>query len=93
MVRKYGVDKAILQFYFKWITKLSFDLKIIQFLVCEPFFFYHQTKKVSSQRAKPFCMFFILAVKTHIKSHATTNAHLTKKLRLLVLVEMNCFLS
>ena len=89
MVRKYGVDKANSQFYTKYITKLSFVLKITQFLVSEPFFFYHRGKKVSSQRAKPFCMLFIFAVKTQLKY---THAHLTKKLRLVFLVEMTCFL-
>ena len=56
VVRKYGVDKAISQFYTKYITKLSFFLKITQFLVCEPFFFYHRGNKVSSRRAKHFCL-------------------------------------
>ena len=70
MVRKYGVDKAISQFYTKYITKLSFFfLKITQFFVCEPFFFYHRKrKKVSSRRAKHFCMLFNFAVKTQLKS-------------------------
>ena len=77
MVRKYGVDKAISQFYTKYITKLSFFLKITQFLVCEPFSFNHRGKKVSSRRAKQFCMLFNFAVKTQLKS---THAHLTKKL-------------
>ena len=71
------------------ITKLSFVLKITQFLVYEPFFFYHQRKKVSSRRTKHFCMLFNFAVKTQLKSMHT---HLTKKLRLLFLVEMTCFL-
>ena len=39
VVSKYGVDKAIPQFYIKWITKLSFALKITQFLVCEHYYF------------------------------------------------------
>ena len=34
---------------------------------------------MSSQKAKPFCMLFIFAVKTQLKY---THAHLTKKLRL-----------
>ena len=59
-------------------AEVSFVLKIIPFLVCEFFFFHHQTKRVSSQRAKPFCMLFIFAMKSHIKSHTTTDAHLTK---------------
>ena len=39
---------SIPRFYTKWITKLSFALKITQFLVCESFFIYNQAKKVSS---------------------------------------------
>ena len=44
---------------------------------------------MSSRRAKHFCMLFNFAVKTQLKS---THAHLRKKLRLLFLVEMTCFL-
>ena len=64
VVSKYGVEKAIPQFYIKWITKLSFVHNIIQFLVWKPFFFYHRTKKDSSRRAKPSCMLFVFAMKT-----------------------------
>ena len=45
---EYGVDEVIPQFHIKWFTKLSFVLKITQFLVCEPFFFYHRFLMVNS---------------------------------------------
>ena len=44
---------------------------------------------MSSRSAKHFCMLFNFAVKTQLKF---THVHLTKKLRLLFLVEMTCFL-
>ena len=60
MVRKYGIDKVIPQFHMKWITKLSFVLKITQFLVSELFVFISEQK---SEFTKTFCMLFICAVK------------------------------
>ena len=44
VVSKYGVDKAIPQFYIKWITNLSFALKMTQFLVCEHYYFINRRK-------------------------------------------------
>ena len=77
MESKYGVDKAIPQFYIKWITKMSFVQKIIHFLVCEPFFFYHRTEKGSPLKDKPFCTILVFVVKTQLKA---THAHLPKKI-------------
>ena len=71
-----SADITIPQSYIKWFTKLTFVLKITQFLVNETFF-HHQAKKVSSQRANPFSMLLIFVVKSQLKA---MHAHLTKKL-------------
>ena len=79
MVRKYGVDKSNSQFYTKYITKLSFVLEITQFLVSEPFYFYHGGKKSEFTKSSAFLHAFHICCETQLKY---THAHLTKKLRL-----------
>ena len=53
VVDKYDVDKAIPQM----AQKLSFFVKITQFLVCEPFFFFTEQRKRVNEDLSLFACF------------------------------------